>query len=75
MACRVPVSDVEEYSGQAVRECQRPGGCKDVPSHIVVYDDMANKIAPFLEQYKYQLDFEHLQNQFEQVYVRVYRRF
>lgn len=45
-----------------------------MPTHIIAFDDMVTKIKPFLDLQMFQLDFSHLQNQFDQVYVHVYKR-
>ena len=60
-----------EQDGQ---NCEGAEGCKAVPTHIVAFDDMATKIKPFLDLQEFEVDFSHLQNQFDQVYVHLYKR-
>lgn len=67
------MAESDGNSDQAVRECEGPEGCKDVPTHIIAFDDMASTIKPFLDQQQYKLDFSHVQNQFDQVYVHLYK--
>lgn len=70
--CRTAVSTPQEDL-ERVGECEG-SGCQPPPSHIIVYDDMATKIVPFLKQHVYELKKSYLQNQMEEKYVQLYAR-
>lgn len=48
-------------------------GYRPLPAYIVLYNDMAAAVAPFLGEHGYHVEAEFLQNVFEEQSVMLYK--